>query len=68
MSNKLLHPSLSLLTKLGSIVVHTEEMLSPGGHVFVRAAIDGLLADPELREWLAEMGKNALLPVKRCRG
>lgn len=60
-----LKPSISLLTKLGSLVVHTEELQSPGGHPFDAAAIRSLLDDTEVRAWIAEMSKLALLPVKR---
>jgi len=42
-----LKPKPSLLLKLGSIAVHAEEMLSPGGHVFDRAALKALLSDSE---------------------
>lgn len=58
-------PSMSLLCKLGSIAVHTEELLSPDGHEFDRAALASLMTDPEVVTWLAEMQKAAFLPVKR---
>jgi hypothetical protein len=54
-----------VLIKLGSLAVHTEEMISSKGHHFDRAAIQALLDDPEIREWLKEMDKLAFLPVKR---
>jgi vacuolar-type H+-ATPase subunit C/Vma6 len=57
--------SLALLVKLGSIAVHAEELISPKGHHFDQGAIQGLLQDSEVQEWLAEMSKNAFLPVKR---
>ncbi len=57
--------SVTLLVKLGSIAVHTEEMMSPKGHHFDKATLDALLNDPEVREWLEAMGAQALLPVKR---
>ena len=60
-----LKPSVSLLVKLGSIVVHAEEMLSPDGHAFDRTAIQSGLQDAELQEWIAAMTKMAMLPVKR---
>lgn len=56
-------PSLSLLAKLGSIAVHTEEFLSPGGHEFDVAALNNLLGDPEVVQWMEAMGP--LLPRKR---
>lgn len=60
-----LKPSTSLLCKLGSIVVHVEEMLSPSGHQFDKTALDQLLKDSEVREWISGMDKLAMLPVKR---
>ena len=64
MSNPL-KPDLALLVKLGSIAVHTEEMLSAGGHPFDRDALGTLITDSAIKEWLAEMTKMAMLPVKR---
>ena len=57
-----LKPSLSLLTKIGSIIIHTEEFFSSSGHAFDQYALDSLLSDHEVKEWLKSMG--ALLPVK----
>jgi hypothetical protein len=61
-----LKPSLALLAKLGSIIVHAEEMASPDGHPFDRAALLSLLADPEVRTWLKDMDAIALLPKRRA--
>lgn len=58
-----LTPSLSLLTKLGSIVVHTDEFFSQSGHEFDKHALDQLLIDPEVATWRKAMG--VYLPVKR---
>jgi hypothetical protein len=58
-----LKPSVALLSKIGSIVVHAEEMLSAKGHEYDRQAILSGLQDPELREWIKAMG--AFLPQKR---
>jgi hypothetical protein len=58
-------PSPSLLSKLGSIAVHVEELLGPTGHTFDKSALDSVLADPEVREWLAAMARMAMLPVRR---
>lgn len=63
--NDPLKPSMNLLVKLGSIVVHTEEMLSPTGHPFDKNAVDLLLRDSEVKGWLRRMGDMALLPVRR---
>lgn len=58
-----LKPSVALLSKLGSIVVHFEEVLSPKGHAFDAHALKSLLNDPEVKHWVKEMG--VYIPVKR---
>lgn len=58
-------PKLSLLVKLGSIVVHAEEFMSPGGHEFDRFALESLLRDPEVVRWLHIGTTNGLLPKRR---
>lgn len=60
-----LKPSPALLSKLGSIVVHADELLSPTGHHFDRAAMQTCLQDAEVVAWLAAMQQMALVPVKR---
>lgn len=60
-----LKPGVGLLVKLGSIAVHAEELISPGRHQFDINAIQTLLEDSEVKEWLQAMGKMAFLPVKR---
>lgn len=60
-----LHPPLTTLVKLGSIAVHVDELMSLKGHEYDRVAIEGLLKDPEVVAWLAAMGKQSFLPVKR---
>lgn len=60
-----LTPSFQVLVKLGSIVVHYQELNSPGGDPMDKKAIDTLESDPEVIEWLAKMTKLAFLPVKR---
>ena len=60
-----LKPPATLLVKLGSALVHMEELHSPGGHEFDMAALNSLLNDDEVLGWLAEMEKMALLPLKR---
>ncbi len=57
--------SLGLMVKLGSIAVHTAELLSADGHEFDKAALDTLLADPEVVDWLALMDAQAYLPKRR---
>lgn len=51
--------------KLGSIAVHVEEMLSPKGHHFDRAALQTLLEDVEVQGWISEMDAMAFIPKKR---
>jgi hypothetical protein len=60
-----LKPSLSLLVKLGSIAVHADELLSLEAHEFDRIALEQLVNDTEVRQWVASMERLALLPVKR---
>jgi hypothetical protein len=58
-----LRPSLSLLCKLGSIIVHVEEALSGKGHAVDYEAIKPLLRDAEVQQWIRDMG--VYLPKKR---
>lgn len=63
--NDPLKPSTPLLIKLGSIIVHQEELISPGGHRFDKAALETVRNDAEVVEWLHQMTTLAFLPVKR---
>lgn len=58
-------PSPALLCKLASIAVHADEMLSPKGREFDRAALLSALSDSEVMEWLSKMTAMAMAPVKR---
>jgi hypothetical protein len=60
-----LTPSTVLLCKLGSALVHAEEMTEPGAHEFDVGAFKQLTSDPEVAEWRAAMDKLGLLPKKR---
>ena len=60
-----LKPSPSLLCKLGSIAIHSEEMLSNKGHEFDLSALETVLRDTEVKIWLKSMQDMALIPVKR---
>lgn len=60
-----LRPQLALLVKLGSIAVHVDEFTSAGGHEYDLTALKGLIADREVRAWLASMDANSFLPVRR---
>ena len=54
---------ISLVIKLVSIVVHVDELRSPKGSVMDIEALKPLLADPEVMEFVKEMG--VLAPLKR---
>ena len=58
--------SATLLCKIGSIVVHADEMLSEDGHDFDKIALKQLIEDPEVKAWVKEMG--CMLPQKRKSG
>lgn len=67
MAKDVLKPTAQLLIKLGSIIVHQQELNSPDGHYMDKSALDSLLGDEEVKEWMAGMDKMAFLPVKRKR-
>jgi hypothetical protein len=58
-----LTPSLSLLVKLGSIAVHADELAGPNRHQFDVHALQTLLEDQEINQWVKAMG--VFMPVKR---
>ncbi len=60
-----LNPTPTLLVKLGSVIVHYQEVMGPDPHEFDVAAINTLLEDPEVTEWLDGMRAGAFLPLKR---
>jgi hypothetical protein len=66
-----LKPPLTVLCKLGSLAVHVEEareMAQAGNRhalVFDWGAIQSILNDAEVREWLASMDRDGFLPLKR---
>lgn len=60
-----LKPSASLLCKLGSVIVHADELASPNGHDFDRIALATLMQDAEVKAWLSSMQAMALVPLKR---
>ena len=65
MSNDPLKPNAALLCKLGSIIVHFEEADSTDGHTFDEVAMRQLLADSDIRQWLAAMDAMAMIPNRR---
>jgi len=60
-----LKPSAALLVKIGSLLVHQEEFLSPDGHQADRVAVEALQRDHDVIQWLRAMTNMALLPIKR---
>lgn len=58
---------MSKVIKLASLVVHVEEMLSPNGQAPDKYAVEALLADPEVQDFVEALRalSPALLPVKR---
>lgn len=61
----MLAPPITTLVKLGSIAVHADEMLSTDGRAFDRVALQSLLTDPEIIEWIKKMDAAAMVPKKR---
>lgn len=60
-----LKPSPQLLIKLGSLIVHYQELNSKDGHALDKISIDALLNDGQVKEWLDGMDAMAFLPVMR---
>jgi len=60
-----LKPTPALLCKLGSVLVHADELISSKGHAFDRHALEQLVNDPDVKEWLAQMDALAMIPKKR---
>ena len=65
MAHDALKPSMALLCKLGSIVIHAEEGLSSKGHHFDITELKTRVGDPEVRDWLRAMDDLALIPKRR---
>lgn len=65
MVKDVLKPTPQLLIKLGSIIVHQQELNSSDGHYMDTSALDTLLEDEDVIEWMKGMDKMAYLPVKR---
>lgn len=60
-----LKPSLALLVKLGSALVHADEFFRPNRHELDKTAYDDLMRDAEVKAWIDDMTAKGLLPVKR---
>lgn len=63
-----LKPSASLLSKLGSALIHAKEFLSQDGRPVDRQEFEQILDDPDVVEWMRGMTKLAFLPVMRGPG
>lgn len=63
--SEIIEPSLTLLCKLGSIIVHADEATEPGAHELDVTVLRALLADPEVKDWIKGMG--TMLPLKRSK-
>lgn len=65
--SRLTDVNLPVLVKLGSIMVHAEEVLgyAKDVHPADRAAIETLLTDPDVTAWRAQMDAASFLPKKR---
>lgn len=63
--NEKIIPNMQVCCKLGSIVIHIQEALSNKAHNFDIAVLKDLIEDEEVKAWLKEMDKMALLPKKR---
>ena len=65
--SEVLKPKPILLIKLGSLAVHMEEMIEEDfkNLKFDLPAVQNILDDPEVKEWLKQADALALLPKKR---
>lgn len=65
--NNPLKPSATLLIKLGSAMIHAEELIETkydiSSRIFDEAAFNTVAQDPEVVEWVKQMGP--MLPRKR---
>lgn len=60
-----LRPEPNVLVKLGSLMVHADEITSPDAHEADAAAIRSLLSDPDIVAWREQMDALAFLPIMR---
>lgn len=63
-----LKPSLDVLVKLGSVIIHAEEAVSPEGRPVDIQEFQQLLKEPEVAGWLKAMADMAFLPRMRGPG
>jgi hypothetical protein len=62
-----LKPTPGLLCKIVSVIVHADELREPGAHEFDKVALEKVLDDPEVKEWVEAMTKAGFAPIKRSR-
>jgi len=62
--NDPMNPSSALLAKLCSLIVHQEEFIDTG-HEFDREAAASIRQSRAVKEWMMDMRKLGLAPVKR---
>ncbi len=60
-----LKPSVDVLIRLGSALIHADEAISPTGEEIDRFQFVRLMKDPLVVEWIKGMNALAMLPVKR---
>jgi len=58
-----LKPDVALISKIGSIIVHVDELLSTDGRNVDKLALQVLIQDSSVQRWLKDLGP--LVPVKR---
>lgn len=58
-------PSLPLLVKIGSALIHAKEFMGTAGHPLDKTALDALLDDADVKEWLQRGVSASLLPMPR---
>lgn len=63
-----LKPSLVVLVKLGSAVVHAKEAMSIDARPVDKQEFNELFKEPDLAKWINDMTAMALLPVMRGPG
>jgi hypothetical protein len=65
MTEKWYVPSVSLLVKIGSALVHAQEFIGKDGDLFDLHALHVALDDPDVKAWIEEGIDKALLPLRR---
>lgn len=68
MSRDPLKPSVKVLVKLGSAIVHAKEALSEDARLIDKREFEQVLEEPDVAEWMGDMNTMALLPVMRGPG